>query len=264
MSESLAGWIERPTESSVKGALYRSKHDPLVPPTGSTFVVSGSTKLPGANLGPDSTAAIFSASAARRAASPRAASPPSSGLDSRLDGPRKPSVPRREERPPQAKSTQKDFVVANAVETILAVPPQRAPRQATIAGKPVPSDFLRKPEYGRVPEYLETVRQEVAEERRVIEEMFMQQTESARAASAAAAAAPRVAPMSDGEREELLGALKGKWDEVNRQYQKMTHMVKLDTLGKIRRKEQFEKELAQLERDIQLLSQKRPVAVVDE
>ena len=52
------------------------------------------------------------------------------------------------------------------------------------------------------------------------------------------------------EREELLADLKLKWDKVNAQYQKITHLVQLDTTGQIRRKESLESQLKTLEEDI--------------
>jgi len=59
--------------------------------------------------------------------------------------------------------------------------------------------------------------------------------------------------MSEEERLQLLDQLKSKWDSVNAQYQKSTHLVKLDTTGQVRRKEQLEHQLEQLEHDIERL-----------
>jgi hypothetical protein len=69
--------------------------------------------------------------------------------------------------------------------------------------------------------------------------------------------------MSDAERRELLHALKTKWDAVNKQYQKMAHMVKLDTIGKMHRKEALEKELNQIESDIKKLASRGAVYVAN-
>lgn len=38
--------------------------------------------------------------------------------------------------------------------------------------------------------------------------------------------------MSEKERQELIRALKTKWDERNAQYQKICHQTQLDTHGK--------------------------------
>ena len=66
--ESIYGWIEKRGEERARPPRYRSKHNPKLPPTGSTFVLPNSTKLPGANLGDDSTSAIM----CRRARQPAA------------------------------------------------------------------------------------------------------------------------------------------------------------------------------------------------
>lgn len=49
--ESIFNWIERPAPEVHKPPMYKSRHAPKVPPTGSTFGLQGSTALPGANLG---------------------------------------------------------------------------------------------------------------------------------------------------------------------------------------------------------------------
>merc|ERR1711924_497686 len=50
-------------------------------------------------------------------------------------------------------------------------------------------------------------------------------------------------PLAEDERAALIRALKTKWDAVNEKYQRMCHMVKLDTVGKVKRKEGMEYEL---------------------
>lgn len=53
-----------------------------------------------------------------------------------------------------------------------------------------------------------------------------------------------------------MDSLKGKWDEVNGTYQKSSvlSLASLDTIGKVKRKEMYEAQLAQIERDIEKLS----------
>lgn len=60
--------------------------------------------------------------------------------------------------------------------------------------------------------------------------------------------------MADAEKNELISALKKKWEVVHREYQTITHKGKLDTLGLKTKKETCEKELQQLEKDIAKLS----------
>lgn len=60
--------------------------------------------------------------------------------------------------------------------------------------------------------------------------------------------------LPDEERQQLINALKQKWEIVHKEYQQITHLSKIDTIGKKAKKENCEKELAQLEKDIQKLS----------
>ena len=60
--------------------------------------------------------------------------------------------------------------------------------------------------------------------------------------------------MEDDEKNELITALKKKWEVVHREYQTMTHKSKLDTIGMKDKFENCERELKQLEQDISKLS----------
>ena len=53
---------------------------------------------------------------------------------------------------------------------------------------------------------------------------------------------------------EIRDGLKRKWDEINREYQKMTHVRLIDTTGLKRRKENYEEELKNIENDIKKLN----------
>ena len=65
--------------------------------------------------------------------------------------------------------------------------------------------------------------------------------------------------MEDAERAELVTALKMKWDAVNKTYQgsSVLSLASLDTIGKVKRKEMYEAQLAQIEKDIEKLSKKQ-------
>ena len=60
--------------------------------------------------------------------------------------------------------------------------------------------------------------------------------------------------MPESERQELIAALKKKWEVVHVEFQKETHHRKLDTLGKVNRKETLIAQMKQLESDIKKLS----------
>ena len=78
----------------------------------------------------------------------------------------------------------------------------------------------------------------------------------------ASAGIPGMRQLEDGERLELVDQLKTKWDEVNATYQRSSvlSLASLDTIGKVKRKELYEAQLAQIERDIEKLS--KPIVYV--
>mmetsp|Transcript_30689 Transcript_30689/g.67226 ORF Transcript_30689/g.67226 Transcript_30689/m.67226 type:complete len:87 (+) Transcript_30689:1086-1346(+) len=72
--------------------------------------------------------------------------------------------------------------------------------------------------------------------------------------------------LEEGERLELIDQLKAKWDDVNATYQRSSvlSLASLDTIGKVKRKEMYEAQLAQIERDIEKLSKKVVYVAIDE
>jgi hypothetical protein len=122
--------------------------------------------------------------------------------------------------------SNKNFVTANAVEAILQVPQRLAEGEA---------DYLAKADYGRVPEYLGQVKEEIRRENDMIDKYVAEMGRSSMGGGYDDDADAGLEVMGNEERMELLGALKKKWDAVNKKYQLMCHMVKLDTLGKKKR-----------------------------
>ena len=53
---------------------------------------------------------------------------------------------------------------------------------------------------------------------------------------------------------QLREGLKNKWNDINREYQKLTYIKVVDTLGLKNRKEGYERELAKIEADIKKLN----------
>eukprot|EP00741_Cyanophora_paradoxa_P000150 tig00000057_g145.t1 len=155
---------------------------------------------------------------------------------------KKPSVPRKEEKPIMNLKSEKNFITANAVENILMVPKR----------KPEPLDYTKKPDYGKVPQYLEKVKTQIAEEYEYIRNV---QDAHERAGQ------PRFRVLAEDEKREVLSGLKQRWEVLNRQFQ--TLPVVLDTVSKKKRKEDLEAELANIEKDIQRMS-KEVVVVADD
>ena len=132
--------------------------------------------------------------------------------------------------------SDKNYIVANAVENILAAPKLPANKD---------KDFLKKRNYGKCPQYLQKIKNEIEDEYQLVREMQIEEEEQLD---------QQKYMMEDKEKQELIGALKKKWEIVHKEYQTLTHKGKLDTLGIVNKKESCEKQLAQLEKDIQKLS----------
>ena len=148
---------------------------------------------------------------------------------------KKPDVPKRDEKPIHGLVSDKNFIVANAVEAILSAP--RLPEQKD-------RDYLKKKTYGRVPKYITKIKNEIEDEYNLVREMQIEeQNEKDR----------QKFLMPEAERQELIAALKKKWEVLHVDYQKETHHSKLDTLGKLKRKEGIEREMDQIEQDIKKL-----------
>ena len=50
--------------------------------------------------------------------------------------------------------------------------------------------------------------------------------------------------LPEAEKQELIAALKKKWEIIHKEYQEITHIQKIDTIGKKAKKEKCEQELA--------------------
>merc|ERR1712060_518064 len=104
---------------------------------------------------------------------------PESLKPTHLAGRMQPAVPRASDAAPTMNLvTSKNFVVANAVETILA-----CPKKTSTTTK----DYLRKEDYGKVPKYLNQIKSDINAEYRYIQELQDQYNESN---------GPKVSPMS--------------------------------------------------------------------
>lgn len=158
----------------------------------------------------------------------------------------KPALPSKEELKQVLKASvavkkaePKNFVTSNAVENILAVPKR----------EPEPINWFQKPHFGTTPPYLVKIKQEIADEYEYIRSM-QQQDDSG--------VPPGMKQLPEEERQALVDALKSKWQDVNKAYQGscVLSLKSLDTIGKVKRKEMYEAQLAQIEKDIEKLSRK--------
>lgn len=155
---------------------------------------------------------------------------------------RKPAVPKKDEAPILGLKTEKNFIVSNAVEIIL----KPAKTQESV------SDPLKKKAYGKVPQYLLKVKNDIEEEYNTLKQLKQEQLDEEDRQKFL---------MSEEEISALKEGLKKKWESVNKEYQTITHIRKPDTQGLKRKKETCEKELAQIEKDLALLE--KPFVFVD-
>jgi hypothetical protein len=158
----------------------------------------------------------------------------------------KPPVPLCDEAPVMGLVTCKNFINANAAEAIIMTPPKP---------KAQGMNYLEKRDYGKVPEYLAGIKSIVSHEKALIDDLVETKTRDKSTCQS------EYEVMNEEERQQLINRLKTKWDAVNSKYQKICHRVQIDSLGDIRRKESQERELQQLEDDIEMLSRPGPLLV---
>ena len=256
--ESIYNLIPPEEYKAPKSKLYKSRHDPKVAPTGSTFCLNTTSKpgvsnlngevVPGGsnhtNVGgtshwgkklgdakPDPTTFMK-----KKAAETRMGSTAKGEYTGKQK--MRPPVPKKEEKPIMGLTSDKNYIVANAVENILA-----APKVKDNNGP----DYTKKKDYGKMPKYLQKIKKEIDQEYELVREMQMEEEQQRDKEKFL---------LPDDEREELIAALKKKWEVVHKTYQEITHVQKIDTVGLRRKKETCENELKQIEKDIEKLSKK--------
>eukprot|EP01062_Namystynia_karyoxenos_P033469 TRINITY_DN24635_c0_g1_i1.p1 TRINITY_DN24635_c0_g1~~TRINITY_DN24635_c0_g1_i1.p1 ORF type:complete len:304 (+),score=122.27 TRINITY_DN24635_c0_g1_i1:106-1017(+) len=270
-TESVYNLIPAPEVVQEKPPIYRSKHNPKVPPSYSTFGTAGTSK-PLANC--DGGDIVHDCSGSKHKARKGAASIgraihgtvdpkkflrrqqgtggtsleaplPEPAKFTRADACKRASVPKQKDKPVMGLTTEKNFVVSNAVDAILAAPK-----------KPIATEQLhtQKATMGKAPRYLRKVKEEIASNK-----------EKAATVSHAATRDPfdeRMRLLSDEEARQLVGGLQARWQLLNKQYQALT--FSMDTVTKVGRKEAQEAELARLEKSIARLQNKKCIFVYDD
>ncbi|GMH84191.1 hypothetical protein TrVE_jg7131 [Triparma verrucosa] len=259
--ESIYNLVPEPYVEPYKPPMYRSKYDPKAPLTSSTFGLRGTTATVGGGVneirknhtlsstfGPTSQS-ITSASNFLKAGSKTRQAPKEASAFARASGKTKPLVPRREDKPVMGLRTSKNFITANAVEAILSVP--QMPQSEGV-------DYVNKEDYGKVPEYLSQVKEEIRRENEMIDEYVRKQL------SQDEDAPEEFTEMDEQDRVDLVNKLKTKWDDVNEKYQKICHRTNFESFGDIHFKEGKEAELKKLENDIMMLQRAGSVMVSED
>jgi len=169
---------------------------------------------------------------------------------------KKPPVPKNGDMPKMGFKTKKDFVTSNALANINSVPanPHRIYVDTRIGDKNLldPSGlvpkYVAKKTYGKIPPYVKKKNIEMEEEKEryseYVKEMF----------------ARRAAPqMPEDERLRVIDGLKTNWEQANHEFLGLPMI--LDTISKVKKKEKLEKQMAQLERDIDLMESHKTIYV---
>lgn len=112
--------------------------------------------------------------------------------------------------------------------------------------KAEPKKYVNKKDYGKTPKYLEKIKSEIDEEYKLVKEMQQQEEEMKEKEKFL---------VSDEERKQLTDALKKKWEVLHHEYEGLiTRVTKINPLGLKTQKENLEKEMAQIEKDIEKIS----------
>lgn len=205
--EHFSHWVEEDASANKKPRtkLHKSKYDPKRVPAYSTFGKSVATPVPKAQL-------------------PK----------------KKPAVPSRRKQPTLGLKSDKNFIVANAVEVIVA---SNKFAKALNRNQEQPR-YVNKADFGKRPEYLTRVKEDMDMEREMLQE-YLDDVALARAQGRATESLP------EADREALVKQLKRKWGNINKQYQRTCGGA--ESASKNRIKERLEKELKAIEGDIKLM-----------
>jgi len=248
MSETIYNLVPREYIPPEKRPYPKSTHDPKAGVVGSTFGCHGTTRLYGAGELVKKDGALFGPPKADSGLPITQKSPKRTGNENGFGytDKRKSPVPNKDDVPILGITTSKNFITANAVEAILQAPKPLASKEL---------NYMKKEDFGKVPAYLSQVKEEIRRENDMIDRYVKEQMGQVEKTP------ETFEEFGEDERLELVAQLKAKWDSVNARYQKITHLVQLDTTGQIRRKETLERELATIEADIEKLERASNVLI---
>ena len=258
--ESIYDLIPAPPASTRKAALYHSRHPYSTPPTASTFGASIATATLITNSGGDysNPAKVHAHIKAFAEFGPKAlhTADPAGFMDAHSKHPALPSptkAPYTDRRKPPldtaaiplTSKSARNFIAENTSKAVASSPPTPAPT--------APPRYRLKAEYGQVPAYLSEVRAAVAEEKEMVERLVQPPAVS------------RAELLGEEERRELVQGLKGRWEELMRDYQVLTHMSSHTlSMGNLKRKEELERKLSDTEKAIKKIDDKPFVLIAQQ
>jgi hypothetical protein len=125
---------------------------------------------------------------------------------------RKPSVPTLNDKPIMGLKSDKNYITANAVDVILMAPKKRQTEKM---------NYLTKKNFGKVPEYLSKLKEEVENEYKTIREMQLRTEEEER---------KKRKVLNEDEVNSLREGLMKKLEQLKMSYGQLTHKGHFDTL----------------------------------
>jgi hypothetical protein len=259
--ESIYNVIPQSQQAAARAKRYHSKHNHTVPPSFSTFGFQGTSKVIGNVAGekeekhdgthPSKKPAGTFGRTVSTTVNPKQFLRKTEGVrdttKEKFEHKHeivKPPIPSRSDRPVMGLSTDKNFVVANAVEAILAAPKKVVEEEARA---------VDKGGYGKVPAYIQRVKRELSTRKEYSTKALLSAAEQA--------ADNELHELSPEEVEELRAGLKARYTQVQKQF--ATLSFALETASQLRSKEMLEKQLTQLEQAMAKLN-KRHVFVCPE
>ena len=250
-----------------KQKMYRSKYPAWIAPTASTFIL-GNTSYPGvANMGgslryprgahpitggwrsmglPKGGYKINPEKFIKKNHQYKILPPPVEKVKSDNEV-KKPPIVTVKEKPIMGLKTEKNYVASNAVDNILM-----QPRKRQVSNEKDLDYYMKKKDYGKVPQYLKRAKSAMQKN---IDERLTIQRENEKYQN-------RMRKVLDNEELELLReGLAKKLSELRIQYGKISHRRKFDTLVSKNYKEDLERQMEQVQKDLDSLN--KDIVTVD-
>ncbi|XP_063180711.1 enkurin [Chroicocephalus ridibundus] len=169
------------------------------------------------------------------------------------------SVPRRTDHPVMGIQSKKNFINTNAVAAITVLPKKPQPiyvdrRQGDkylLETSGLVPKYIKKKDYGVTPKYITRRNEEVKRAQKEYEDSILEHLKKR-----------AMKRLSDEERRSLLQGLKKNWEEVYRDFQRLS--VEIDTIPKKLYKEKLELQMKQLEHDIEVIEKHKVIYIANE
>ncbi|SOV83437.1 conserved Plasmodium protein, unknown function [Plasmodium reichenowi] len=244
--------IKSSEETRIKKILYKSKHDPNLLPSYSTFNLRGKRY----NVSNPTGELIKKVSVRKRIEELQTSCEkkvlkkgeknqmiaslneikkknPSLLTVSKKKKKYKDPLPDRNDIPLMNITEDIDYIYDNAVQVINSKPVEKKKKKGKVL---IDDDPLSKEDYGKISPYLIKIKDELKEKENLKKQDIIDEEKITREIKE--------------KRDYLLAELKNKYNEINKEYLKISHVVDINSVRKLKKKEGYEKQLNQLEKDI--------------